>query len=255
MQDCLRRLAAEALGTALLVMIVVGSGLRAQRVAPDDGAIALAVASVAGAAGLAALLVAFGGISGGHLNPAVSLSAMVRGAVSPGRALRYAAVQLAGAVLGVLAVHLMFGERLVAASLTPRTGAAQWASEAFATFGLVGVGMATARVRPALVPAAVSAWLGAGCWFTVSSSYANPALTLACALTAAPCGMRLADAPGFMLAQCAGALAGTLVFHWLLGREPGKSGQSLRPRPARPASDLLPDLPVDPQRQQRADRP
>ena len=248
MQDSLRALVAEALGTALLIAIVVGAGLHAQRMAPDDAVIALGVSALAGAAGLAALLVAFGGISGGHLNPVVSLSALVRGALPPAQALRYVAAQLGGAVLGVAAIHLMYGEPALAASLRPRTGLAQWASEAFATFGLIGIGMATARARPAMVPAAVSCWLGAGCWFTASSAYANPALTLACALTAAPCGMRVADVPGFVLAQCAGALAGTLLFHWLLRSRPSA-------QPEGKSVLLRADGAVDAQRQQRAERP
>ncbi len=221
-----RRLVAEALGTALLVAVVIGSGLRAERLAAGNVALALLVNSLAGGAGLAALLLAFGGMSGGHLNPAVTLSAWLSGMLPAREALRYVAVQLVGAVAGVVAVHLMFGEPLLAWSEQARTGAPLWWSEFLATFGLIGVAMGTAHARPALLPFAVAGYIAAGYWFTASTSFANPALTLACALTATFTGIRAIDVPGFVLAQCAGALTATLVFHWLL--RPAPRGSATR---------------------------
>ncbi|MBO4122083.1 aquaporin family protein [Cupriavidus gilardii] len=218
-----RRLVAEALGTALLIAVVVGSGLRAERLAAGNIALALLANSLASGAGLAALLLTFGRLSGGHLNPAVTLSAWLQGRLPAGEALRYVVVQLAGAVAGVIAVHLMFGEPLLAGSAQARTGAPLWWSEFLATFGLIGVAMGTARTRPALLPFAVAGYIAAGYWFTASTSFANPALTLACALTATFTGIRAIDVPGFVLAQCAGALTATLVFHWLLRPVPGDS--------------------------------
>ncbi len=211
-----RRLVAEALGTALLIAVVIGSGLRAERLAAGNVALALLANSLASGAGLAALLLAFGGLSGGHLNPAVTLSAWLQGMLPAREALRYVVVQWLGAIAGVVAVHLMFGEPLLAWSAQARTGAPLWWSEFLATFGLIGVAMGTAHTRPALLPFAVAGYIAAGYWFTASTSFANPALTLACALTATFTGIRAIDVPGFVLAQCAGALTATLVFHWLL---------------------------------------
>ncbi|KAA6124484.1 aquaporin family protein [Cupriavidus cauae] len=218
-----RRLVAEGIGTALLIAVVIGSGLRAERLAAGNVALALLVNSLASGAGLAALLLAFGGMSGGHLNPAVTLSAWLRGMLPAREALRYVAVQLVGAIAGVVAVHLMFGEPLLAWSEQARTGAPLWWSEFLATFGLIGVAMGTAHARPALLPFAVAGYIAAGYWFTASTSFANPALTLACALTATFTGIRAIDVPGFVLAQCAGALTATLVFHWLLRPAPRRS--------------------------------
>ncbi len=215
-----RRLVAEALGTALLIAVVIGSGLRAERLAAGNAALALLANSLASGAGLAALLLTFGGISGGHLNPAVTLSSWLQGMLPAREALRYGLAQCAGAVAGVIAVHLMFGEPLLSGSNHARTGAPIWWSEFLATFGLIAVAMGTARARPALLPFAVAGYIAAGYWFTASTSFANPALTLACALTATFSGIRAIDVPGFVLAQCAGALTATLVFHWLLRTVP-----------------------------------
>lgn len=223
-----RRLVAEALGTALLIAVVIGSGLRAERLAAGNAALALLANSLASGAGLAALLLTFGGISGGHLNPAVTLSAWLQGRLPAREALRYGLVQCAGAVAGVIAVHLMFGEPPLSGSNHARTGAPMWWSEFLATFGLIAVAMGTARARPALLPFAVAGYIAAGYWFTASTSFANPALTLACALTASFSGIRAIDVPGFVLAQCGGALIATLVFHWLLRTVPGGSRAAAR---------------------------
>lgn len=233
-----RRLAAEALGTALLIAVVIGSGLRAERLAAGNVALALVANSLASGAGLAALLLTFGGISGGHLNPVVTLSAWLRGRLPAREALRYVAAQALGAVAGVIAVHLMFGEPLLAWSDQARTGAPLWWSEFLATFGLIGVAMGTARTWPALLPFAVAGYVAAGYWFTASTSFANPALTLACALTATFSGIRAIDVPGFVLAQCAGALTATLAFDWLLQKVPGHS--ATQPAGGRTAGNAAP---------------
>lgn len=215
MSTLARRLVAEGLGTALLVAIVVGSGIRAERLAAGDTALALLANSLATGAGLVALLVSLGPVSGGHFNPVVSLSALVQGTLPPRDALRYVLVQVAGGVCGVLAAHAMFGEPTLAWSAQSRTGAAMWWSECVATFGLVGVGIGTLRSRPQLVPFVVAGYITAGYWFTSSTSFANPALTIACALTDTFTGIRPQDVPGFVLAQIGGGLTATLLFHWL----------------------------------------
>lgn len=221
MSTLARRLVAEGLGTALLVAIVVGSGIRAERLAAGDTALALLANSLATGAGLVALLVSLGPVSGGHFNPVVSLSALVQGALAPRDALRYVLVQLTGGVCGVLAAHAMFSEPALAWSAQSRTGASMWWSEFVATFGLVGVGIGTLRSRPQLVPFVVAGYITAGYWFTSSTSFANPALTLACALTDTFTGIRPQDVPGFVLAQIGGGLAATLLFHWLF-RKPAE---------------------------------
>jgi len=218
-----RRLVAEGLGTALLVAVVVGSGIHAQRLAGDSPALVLLANSLATGGGLAALLVALGPVSGGHLNPAVSLSALVQGSLSPREALAYASLQLGGGVAGVMAAHAMYGEPLLAWSTQARSGAPMWWSEFVASFGLIGVAMGTARRHPGLVPFVVASYITAGYWFTASSAFANPALTLACALTAGFSGIRAADVPAFVLAQFSGALCATLLFHWLCAHPAGKA--------------------------------
>ncbi|MDQ0143570.1 aquaporin [Cupriavidus necator] len=215
MSTLARRLVAEGIGTALLVAIVVGSGIRAERLAAGDTALALLANSLATGAGLVALLVSLGPVSGGHFNPVVSLSALVQGTLGPRDALRYVLMQLAGGVCGVLAAHAMFGEPALAWSAQSRTGASMWWSEFVASFGLVGVGIGTLRSRPQLVPFVVAGYITAGYWFTSSTSFANPALTVACALTDTFTGIRPQDVPGFALAQIGGGLAATLLFHWL----------------------------------------
>ncbi|MFJ1251623.1 aquaporin [Cupriavidus sp. CuC1] len=211
-----QRLVAEGLGTALLVAVVIGSGIRAQQLAGGNVALALLANSLATGGGLIALLLALGPVSGGHFNPVVTLSAMVRGALPARDAWRYGLVQMGGAIAGVACAHAMFGEPMLAWSAQSRTGPSMWWSEFVATFGLIGVAIGTGRSRPGLVPFAVAGYITAGYWFTASTSFANPALTLACALTATFTGIRAIDVPGFVLAQIAGGLSATLVFHWLL---------------------------------------
>lgn len=235
MSTLARRLVAEGLGTALLVAIVVGSGIRAERLAAGDTALALLANSLATGAGLVALLVSLGPVSGGHFNPVVSLSALLQGTLPPRDALRYVLVQVAGGVCGVLAAHAMFGEPTLAWSAQSRTGAAMWWSECVATFGLVGVGIGTLRSRPQLVPFVVAGYITAGYWFTSSTSFANPALTIACALTDTFTGIRPQDVPGFVLAQIGGGLTATLLFHWLC-RKPAAAATAQADWRAAPAS-------------------
>jgi len=213
--DIARRLVAEALGTALLVAIVVGSGIRAERLAAGDTALALLCNALATGAGLVALLVSLGPVSGGHFNPVVSLSNLIQGRLSPREAAGYVLVQLIGAVLGVMAAHAMFGLPALSLSTQARTGAPMWWSECLASFGLIGLAIATGRSRPGLVPFVVSGYITAGYWFTSSTSFANPALTLACALTNTFTGIRMIDIPAFIFAQIFGAMNATQLFHWL----------------------------------------
>jgi len=215
-----RRLVAEGLGTALLLAIVVGSGIMAERLAGGNTALALLANALATGAGLAALILTFGPVSGAHFNPAVTLSAAWQGELPRGAAAAYVAVQVAGAFAGVAAAHAMFGEPLFSVASHVRTGAGQWWSECLATFGLLGVIAGCSRSRPAVTPFAVAAYITSAYWFTASTSFANPAVTLARAASDTFAGIRPADAPGFILAQLAGMAAATALFGWLYPRPP-----------------------------------
>lgn len=210
-----RRLVAEGLGTALLLAVVVGSGIMADRLAGGNMALALLANAIATGAGLLALILMFGALSGAHFNPLVTLSEAWQRNMPLGDVLPYIAVQLAGALAGVMAAHAMFELPLMLASQHTRTGAAQWFSEFVATFGLLGVIIGCSRSKPAAVPLAVAAYITAAYWFTSSTSFANPAVTLARAATNTFAGIRPQDTPGFILAQLAGAAAATLLFGWL----------------------------------------
>jgi glycerol uptake facilitator-like aquaporin len=213
-----RRLVAEGLGTALLLAVVVGSAIMGDRLAGGNAAIALLVNSIASGCGLVVLILMFGGVSGAHLNPVVTLSEAWQRNLPAGLALPYVAAQVAGAFAGVAVAHAMFGEPAFAAATHARTGAALWWSEGVATFGLMGTIISCTRTRPAATPYAAALFIVAGYWFTASSSFANPALTLARAATDTCAGIRLADVPGYVLAQLAGAAAATAVFGWLYPR-------------------------------------
>jgi len=220
-----RRLVAEALGTALLLAVVIGSGIMAERLAGGNVAIALLANTIATGAGLVALILMFGAISGAHFNPAVTLSQAWQGNMPAGEILPYIAVQIAGAFVGVAAAHGMFGEALFFASEHVRSGPAQWWSEFIATFGLVGVIIGCSRSRPAITPFAVATYITAAYWFTSSTSFANPAVTLARAASNTFAGIRPADAPGFILAQLAGMVAATgAVLLALSGRAANATG-------------------------------
>lgn len=209
-----RRLVAEGLGTALLLAIVVGSGIMAERLAGGNMAVALLANAIATGAGLVALILTLGAVSA-HFNPAVTLSAAWQGAMPWREVPPYLAVQVAGAMLGVLAAHAMFELPAVFASQHVRTGPAQWFSEFVATFGLLAVIVGCSRSRPASTPWAVAAYITAAYWFTSSTSFANPAVTLARAASDTFAGIRPVDVPGFIVAQLAGAAAATMVFGWL----------------------------------------
>lgn len=210
-----RRLVAEGVGTALLLAIVVGSGIMGERLASGHVAVALLANTLATGAGLVALILTFGPISGGHFNPAVTLADASQGGMAWCEVPGYVVAQLAGAFAGVAAAHLMFGEPLFFASQHARTGNAQWFSEFVATFGLLAVIWGCARQRASVVPFAVGAYITAAYWFTASTSFANPAVTLARAASDTFAGIRPIDAPGFILAQLAGAAAATALFRWL----------------------------------------
>ncbi|MDQ1833910.1 aquaporin [Massilia scottii] len=210
-----RRLVAEGLGSAFLLAIVVGSGIMAERLAGGNVALALLANASATGAGLVALILTFGAVSGAHFNPLVSLSAAWQGQLPAAQLAPYIAAQLAGALAGVMAAHAMFELPLLSASLHVRTGPSQWWSEFVASFGLLGVIIGCSRTRPGVTPFAVAAYITAAYWFTASTSFANPAVTLARTASGTFAGIRPSDAPGFVLAQLAGAGAATLLFCWL----------------------------------------
>jgi glycerol uptake facilitator-like aquaporin len=207
---------AEFAGTLFLLAAVVGSGIMGERLAAGNVALALLANTIATGAALAALILAFGPISGAHLNPAVTLADAWQGGIRWREATAYVVAQIAGAFAGVAAAHLMFGLPLFLASTHVRSGPAQLFSEFVATFGLLSVIWGCVRHRPSAVPFAVGAYISAAYWFTASTSFANPAVTLARSATNTFAGIRPADVAGFVAAQLAGALAATLLFRWLI---------------------------------------
>jgi glycerol uptake facilitator-like aquaporin len=210
-----RRTASEAIGTALLLAAVVGSGIMGERLAGGNVAIALLANALATGAALVALILSFGPISGAHFNPAVTLTHAVRARISWPDSAAYVTAQLGGAFAGVFCAHLMFGEPLLSASTHTRSGMAQAFSELVATFGLVSVIFGCSRQRPGAVSLAVGAYITAAYWFTASTSFANPAVTLARAATDTFSGIRPADVPAFLAAQMTGAALATALFAWL----------------------------------------
>jgi glycerol uptake facilitator-like aquaporin len=210
-----RRLVAEGLGTALLLAVVVGSGIMAERLAGGNIAIALLANTLATGAGLVALILTFGPISGAHFNPAVTLADAWQGGMAWKHVPAYISVQIIGAFAGVACAHLMFGEPLFSASQHARAGYAQLWSEFVATFGLLAVIWGCVKSRASAVPFAVGAYISAAYWFTASTSFANPAVTLARAASDSFAGIRPLDAPGFIGAQLLGAWAATALFRWL----------------------------------------
>jgi glycerol uptake facilitator-like aquaporin len=213
----LKKVVAEALGTALLLAAVVGSGIMAEELAHPNVALALLANTIATGAALVALIITFGPISGAHFNPAVTLADASQGGLPWREVPAYVAAQIAGAFVGVAVAHIMFKQpALFFASQHQRAGIAQLVSEFVATFGLLSVIWGSARRRPGLVPLAVGAYITAAYWFTSSTSFANPAVTLARAASDTFAGIRPTDAPGFIVAQLAGAAAATAVFRWLV---------------------------------------
>jgi len=210
-----RRIVAEGLGTALLLAVVVGSGIMAEQLAGGNVAIALLANAIATGAGLVALILMFGTISGAHFNPVVTLSEAWQKNLPASEVIPYIMAQVVGAFAGVAAAHLMFDVPVFVASEHVRTGAAQWWSEFVATFGLIAVIIGCSRSRPGVTPFAVAAYITAAYWFTSSTSFANPAVTLARSATNTFAGIRPADALGFIAAQLLGAAAATPLFCWL----------------------------------------
>ena len=216
----LRRSVSEFLGSAMLLTAVVGSGIMAQRLAAGNIALALLANSLATGAALVAIILALESVSGPHLNPVVTLADSLMGGLPWKHAPLYIVVQCAGAFVGVAASHIMFGLPLISASTHVRSGAAQVFSEFIATFGLLAVIWGCVLRRPTATPYAVGAYITAAYWFTSSTSFANPAVTLARCLTDTFAGIRPADALPFLGAQLLGALAATLLFRWLLPGAP-----------------------------------
>jgi glycerol uptake facilitator-like aquaporin len=210
-----RRLVAEAVGTAMLLAAVVGSGIMGERLAGGNVAVALLANTLATGAALVALILTFGPISGAHFNPAVTLADAFQGGLRWRDVPAYVAAQIVGAFAGVAAAHLMFNEPIFFASRQARTGGAQVFSEFVATFGLLAVIWGCTRLNASRVPFAVAAYITAAYWFTASTSFANPAVTLARSASDTFAGIRPADAPVFIAAQLVGAGAATSLFRWL----------------------------------------
>ena len=209
-------LLAEFIGTLLLLAIVVGSGIMGERLSDGNAAIALLANAAATAAGLYVLIVLLGPISGAHFNPAVTLAMKLRGETLPATVPGYIVVQVIGAVLGVLLAHAMFDTALWQPGTHVRSGPAQWLSESIATFGLLLTIVLGLRFRERALPALVASYIFAAYWFTASTSFANPAVTLARSLTQTFAGIRPLDAPGFVAAQFVGSALALLAAHVLL---------------------------------------
>jgi glycerol uptake facilitator-like aquaporin len=224
-----RRVVAEGIGTGLLLATVVGSGIMAERLAGGNVAIALLANTIATGAGLVALILTFGGISGAHFNPAVTVADATQGGLRWRDVPPYIAAQVLGAFAGVALAHLMFDAPLFSASHHVRSGTGQLAGEFTATFGLVSVIWGCSRSRPTVTPFAVAAYITAAYWFTSSTSFANPAVTLARAASDTFAGIRPADAPGFIVAQMLGATAATLLFRWLVPSLPASAANVVTP--------------------------
>jgi glycerol uptake facilitator-like aquaporin len=213
--DLAHRAVAEALGTAFLLAVVIGSGIMGERLAGGNVAIALLANALATGAGLVVLILVFGPVSGAHFNPAVSTADASQGGLAWRDVPLYILAQIAGAFGGVAVAHVMFGEPIFFASTHAREGTAQLVSEFVATFGLLATIWGTVRTRPTVVPFAVGAYITSAYWFTSSTSFANPAVTLARAASNTFAGIRPADVPGFIVAQLLGAGAATATFAWL----------------------------------------
>jgi glycerol uptake facilitator-like aquaporin len=216
--DFSRRLAAEAIGTAFLLATVVGSGIMGETLADGNTAIALLGNTIATGAILVVLILVFGPISGAHFNPAVTFAFWLRGEIERGEAAAYVATQVVAGLAGVALAHFMFEHPIVEVSLHERSGVSQWVAEFVAGFGLVATILGCLRAAPGAVPYAVGLFITAGYWFTSSTSFANPAVTIARAFTDTFSGIRPMDAPAFIAAQLVGAAAATMTFAWLYRR-------------------------------------
>lgn len=236
--DLSRRAAAEALGTSLLLATVIGSGVMGERLCGGNVAIALLANTIATGAGLVALILTFGPVSGAHFNPAVTLADASQGGLPWREVPVYLVAQTAGAFGGTAIAHVMFSLPLFAASEHVRAGFPQLVSEFVATFGLLAVIWGCVRRRSSAVPFAVGAYITAAYWFTSSTSFANPAVTLARSASNTFAGIRPVDAPGFIVAQLAGAAAATVVFRWLTPALPEVAGAVIMPHAGESASEV-----------------
>jgi glycerol uptake facilitator-like aquaporin len=210
-----RRAVAEALGTGMLVATVIGSGIMGENLCGGNVAVALLANTMATGAALVALILALGPISGAHFNPVVSIAGAWRGAVAWGDVPIYVMAQIGGAFGGTAVAHVMFDKPMFFASRHARSGFAFFVSEVVATFGLLAVLWGVSHARPRSAPFAAGAYITAAYWFTSSTSFANPAVTLARAASDTFAGIRPADVPAFIVAQAIGALAATALFRWL----------------------------------------
>ena len=216
--DMTRRLVAEALGTLILVMAVVGSGIMAEKLGGGNQALALLCNTIATGAVLYVIITIFAPVSGAHFNPVVSLAAALRGELEWRSTFAYAVVQIAGGCVGALLAHLMFGLDLIQLGSTARAGLGQWTGEFIATFGLIATILGCVRFKPEAVATAVALFITSAYWFTASTSFANPAVTIARSLSDTFAGIAPRDAPGFIAAELFGALAGAYLFGWLFAK-------------------------------------
>jgi glycerol uptake facilitator-like aquaporin len=223
------RVAAEFLGTAFLVAAVLGSGIMAERLSGGNVGLALLANTLATGAALVALILAFGAISGAHFNPVVTVADAMERGIPWRETIPYCAAQVAGGVFGTLAANLMFGLPLVSLSRHVRGGSSQLFSEFIATFGLMSVIWGCCRSRPSVVPFAVGCYITAAYWFTASTSFANPAVTIARSLSDTFAGIRASDVPAFVAAQFAGGVAATVLFRWLMPTLPSLAEDVLVP--------------------------
>jgi glycerol uptake facilitator-like aquaporin len=230
----MRRYVSEAVGTAFLLAAVVGSGIMAERLAHGNVALALLANSIATGGALMCLIAAFGPISGAHFNPAVTLSDAWQGGIAWRDVPAYIIAQITGGVVGVIGANIMFGLAPVTLSHHARSGGAQWFAEFVATFGLLAVIWGCVRMQSAIVPFAVACYIVAAYWFTSSTSFANPAVTIARMLSDTFAGIRPVDAPAFIIAQFAGALSATALFAWLSPPSRAAAEAVIVPHAARP---------------------
>lgn len=217
---CMRRVAAEAIGTGFLVAAVVGSGIMAAKLAGGNGAVALLCNTIPTGAILYVLITILGPVSGAHFNPAVTMVMRARGELGTQLAAGYVLAQIAGGCAGTIAAHAMFDLPLLQASTTVRTGSAQWLAEFIATFGLLFTILGAVRFKPDAVAMGVGLYITSAYWFTASTSFANPAVTIARAWTDTFAGIAPADAPLFVVAELAGAAAAAVVCGWLFAQSP-----------------------------------
>ncbi|MBW8322683.1 MAG: aquaporin family protein [Rhizobium sp.] len=211
-----RRIASEFLGTALLLATVVGSGIMAEALAGGNVAVALLGNTIATGAILVVLITMLGPVSGAHFNPAVTLVMLASAEISKREAAFYMLAQIAGGLVGVWVAHLMFDLSVLQMSVKARTGTGQWIAEGVATFGLLVTILLTRRHRPESIPLSVGLYITAAYWFTASTSFANPAVTLARAFSDSFAGIRLADVPAFVVVQLIGAMLALFLSRWLL---------------------------------------